>query len=152
MGQIIWLGISIALAVVGGIVLYFTFLKRSNNEKFEGFLGWMYDFLTFKKIFIEDFLKILYLVSAIFTTLVSFVFISKSFFHFLGILIGGNIVLRVTFELTLIMLLLCRNISDINGKFTRLNAHLIPEKEEKAETKKEKKESKKEESKEEVKE
>ena len=54
--------IAIVLAVVGGIALHFTFLKKSNNGKFKGFWGWMYDFLTFKKMLIENLLKILYLI------------------------------------------------------------------------------------------
>ena len=43
----IWVVISAILAVIGGIVLYFTFLSKKNEGKFTGFLGWMYDFLTF---------------------------------------------------------------------------------------------------------
>lgn len=57
----IWIIVSLVLAIVGGIVLYFTFLKKDNEGKYTGFLGWMYDFLTFKKLTIENVLKILYL-------------------------------------------------------------------------------------------
>ena len=62
----IWIIVSLVLAIVGGIVLYFTFLKKDNEGKYTGFLGWMYDFLTFKKLTIENVLKILYLICAIF--------------------------------------------------------------------------------------
>ena len=55
----IWIIVSLVLAIVGGIVLYFTFLKKDNEGKYTGFLGWMYDFLTFKKLTIENVLKIL---------------------------------------------------------------------------------------------
>lgn len=65
----IWIIVSLVLAIVGGIVLYFTFLKKDNEGKYTGFLGWMYDFLTFKKLTIENVLKILYLICAIFVTL-----------------------------------------------------------------------------------
>ena len=58
----IWIIVSLVLAIVGGIVLYFTFLKKDNEGKYTGFLGWMYDFLTFKKLTIENVLKILYLI------------------------------------------------------------------------------------------
>ena len=34
--------------------MYFTFLKKDNEGKYTGFLGWMYDFLTFKKLTIEN--------------------------------------------------------------------------------------------------
>ena len=42
---------------------------KKNEGKFTGFLGWMYDFLTFKKMVIENILKILYLILAEFITL-----------------------------------------------------------------------------------
>lgn len=148
MGQIVWLGISIALAVVGGLVLYFTFLRKSNDQKFKGFLGWMYDFLSFKKMFLEDFLRVLYLVSAIFVTLYSFALISTSFLNFILTLIVGNVILRVSFELMLLALVLCRNTTNISNKITNLEAHFIPAEERKPE-KKAKKEEPKEEAKEE---
>ena len=40
----VWIIISAVLAIVGGIVLYFTFLSKKNEGKFTGFLGWVYDF------------------------------------------------------------------------------------------------------------
>ena len=86
----IWIIVSLVLAIVGGIVLYFTFLKKDNAGKYTGFLGWMYDFLTFKKLTIENVLKILYLICAIFVTLSSFATISTSFIAFLLYLVVGN--------------------------------------------------------------
>ncbi len=138
-----WTIISAVVAIVGGFVLYFMFLKKSNDQKFKGFKGWMYDFLTFKKIFLEDFLKIVYLISAIFITLYSFALIGQSPLSFLMTLVVGNIGLRITFELILITLLICRNTTNISNKITNLEAHFIPE----AKVKEEKKEEKKEEEK-----
>ncbi len=140
MAEAIWTGVSIAVAVIGGLVLYFTYLRKSNDQKFKGFLGWMYDFLTFKKMFLEDFLKVLYLILAIGLTLFSFTAISQSFLLFLGILIGGNLSLRVTFELLLVALLICRNTTNISNKLTNLEAHFIPVEEKKEEPKEEPKE------------
>ena len=39
----IWTIVSVILAIIGGIVLYFTFLSKKNEGKFTGFLGWLYD-------------------------------------------------------------------------------------------------------------
>ena len=150
-----WTIISAIVALVGGFVLYFLFLKKSNDQKFKGFKGWMYDFLTFKKIFLEDFLKIVYLVSAIFITLYSFALIGQSPLNFILTLVVGNIGLRITFELILITLLICRNTTNISNKITNLEAHFIPEqkaKEVKEEKKEEKKAEKVEDKKEETKE
>ena len=74
----IWTIVSVILAIIGGIVLYFTFLSKKNEGKFTGFLGWLYDFLTFKKMMIENVLKILYIIVALFVTLSSFGLISIS--------------------------------------------------------------------------
>ena len=114
----IWLIISAVLAIVGGIVLYFTFLKKSNDGKFSGFLGWMYDFLTFKKMLIENLLKVLYLIVAVFITLSSFAVIGESFLLFLVSIIGGNLVTRIVYEFLLVALVICRNTTDINDKLT----------------------------------
>ena len=49
----VWLIVSVILAVVGGILIYFLFLSKKNEGKFKGFAGWLYDFLSFKKMFME---------------------------------------------------------------------------------------------------
>ena len=115
----IWIIVSLVLAIVGGIVLYFTFLKKDNEGKYTGFLGWMYDFLTFKKLTIENVLKILYLIFAIFVTLSSFATISTSFIVFLVYLVAGNLVVRIAYELILVRLIICRNTTEINKKLDK---------------------------------
>ena len=115
---LIWMIIAAVLAVVGGLVLYFTFLRRKNDEKFKGFLGWLYDFLTFKKMFIENLLKVTYLILALFVTLFSFG--TGSFLSFIVTLLLGNLAVRVTYEFSLILLVICRNTTDISKKLTNV--------------------------------
>lgn len=115
----VWIIISMVLAVVGGIVLYFTFLKKDNEGKYTGFFGWMYDFLTFKKLTIESVLKILYLICALFITLSSFAMISVSFLTFLVYFVVGNLVARISYELILVRLIICRNTTEINKKLDK---------------------------------
>ncbi len=118
-GNGVWVIIAAVLAVVGGIVLYFTFLSKKNEGKYTGFLGWMYDFLTFKKLVIENILKILYLIVAIFITLSSFSLISTSFLAFLSYLVIGNVIARVGYELFLVLLVICRNTTEISKKLDK---------------------------------
>ena len=118
-GNQVWVIVSLVLAVIGGIVLYFTFLRKSNEGKYEGFLGWLYDFLTFKKMVIENILKILYLIMAIFITLSSFAMISSSFLSFIMYLVIGNLVVRILYEFSLVILIICRNTTDINKKMDK---------------------------------
>ena len=110
---LIWTIISAVLALVGGIVLYFTFLRRKNDGKFKGFLGWMYDFLTFKKMFIENLLKVTYLILAIFVTLSSFG--TGSFLGFIATLVLGNLAVRIIYEFSLVLLGIYENTTQINN-------------------------------------
>ena len=120
-GNAVWVIISLVLAIVGGIVLYFTFLSKKNEGKYTGFLGWMYDFLTFKKMVIENILKILYLIIAMFITLSSFSVISTSFLAFIVYLVVGNLIARIGYELFLVVLIICRNTTEISKKLDKNN-------------------------------
>lgn len=118
-GASVWIIISLILAIVGGILIYFLFLSKKNEGKFTGFVGWLYDFLSFKKMFMEALLKILYLIVAIFITLSSFASIGTSFIAFLITLIVGNIVARLVYEFALLLLVICRNTTEINKKLSK---------------------------------
>lgn len=125
----IWSIVAGVLAVIGGITLYFTFLSKRNDGKFKGFLGWLREFLSFKKMFIEHLLRITYVILALYVTLSSFAVISN-FLFFLVYLIVGNITVRLIYEFSLILLIVCRNTTEINEKLSKV---AITSKDEKAE-------------------
>ena len=112
----VWGAIAFVIAVIGGIVLYCTFLRKGNRGQFKGFAGWLYEFLHFRKMTIEVVLKITYLILAIFITLGSFGLIPTSFAAFIGMLIIGNLVLRILYELSMITIQIWRNTKDINNR------------------------------------
>ena len=112
-GSTVWIILSVILAIAGGILVYFLFLSKKNEGKFTGFLGWLYDFLSFKKMFLEVLLKVTYLVVAIYITLSSFALIGTSFLGFLLQLVLGNVIARVVYEFSLILLVICRNTTEI---------------------------------------
>ena len=126
----VWSIIALVIAVVGGIALYFTFLNKKNDGKWTGFLGWLYNTLTFKNMIVETILKILHLVIAIFITLYSLGLIAVNIILALGLLVIGNIILRVCYEFMLLAIITCRNTSDINSKLNKI----IPDKKEDKET------------------
>lgn len=111
-----WMIVALILAVIGGILVYFLFLKKENENKFTGFVNYLYEFLSFKKMWLETILKVSYLILTIYITLMSFELIGKSFIAFLLTLVFGNIMLRVVYELSLILLTICRNTTEINKK------------------------------------
>lgn len=112
----IWVVISFVAAIVGGITLYFTFLSKNNDGEFEGFKRKLYDFLNFKTLTIEALLKICYLITSIFITLVSLGLIGTSFIAFIMLLVFGNLMIRVTYEFALLIILIYRNVKELNEK------------------------------------
>ena len=114
-GSIIWFIIAAVLAVVGGIVIYFLFVRTDKKED-NKYLAWFKDFANFKKMLIEPILKVTYLILAIFITLYSFGLIGVSFVAFLLTLTLGNILLRLVYETTLILLMIWKNTTEINKK------------------------------------
>lgn len=115
--------VCLILAVIGGIVLHFVFLSKKNENKFTGFVGWLYDFLSFKKLLLETVLKIIYLIAAVFITLFSLVTLfagpgnfGANFLSFLLTLSLGNVAIRIAYEFMLLLILICKNTSDISKK------------------------------------
>ncbi len=116
----VWTIVSFLVALCGGIVLYFTFLNPKNAENYTGITKKIYDFLSFKSRTLEAILKICYLVFAIFVTISSFSMISTSFVAFLLVLFLGNVIVRLVFEGTLLILMIYRKLCDINDKMAPL--------------------------------
>lgn len=114
-GSIVWFIIAAVLAVIGGIVIYFLFVRTDKKED-NKYLAWFKDFANFKKMLIEPILKVTYLILAIFITLYSFGLIGVSFVAFLLTLTLGNILLRLVYETTLILLMIWKNTTEINKK------------------------------------
>lgn len=114
-----WATPVLIISIVAAILIFFLFLTKKNEGKFKGFLGWMYDFLSFKKLTVEAILKIAYIAVALYITIMSFTTIGLSFGYFLGILIGGNILARVIYEVLLILVIICKNTTEINNKLSQ---------------------------------
>ena len=67
----------------------------------------------------ETLLKIIYIITALFITLSSFATIGSSFIGFLVTLVVGNVVARLVYEFALILLVICRNTTEINKKLAK---------------------------------
>lgn len=106
------------ISLVGAILIFFLFLTKKNEGKFKGFVAWTYDFLSFKKLVVEGILKIVYIGMALYITIMSFTVIGVNFGYFLLMLIGGNLLLRVVYEIMLVLLIVCKNTTEINKKMS----------------------------------
>lgn len=115
----VWFIISIVVAIIGGICLYFTVFSDKNEGKYTGFMAKLYDFIKFKKMYITTILKVSYLILAIYITLSSFALISTSFISFLVMLLVGNLIVRMLYEFSLVLLSIQENVSEINKKMKK---------------------------------
>ncbi len=114
-GVSVWLIIALILSLVGCFLIYFMFVKKGNKLK-NNKLEWLRSFLRFDKMLIETILKIAYIFTALLITLESFGIIGTSFISFLILLIGGNIIARVAYEASMILISIWQNTRDINKK------------------------------------
>lgn len=114
-GSLVWTVVSIILAIIGGILVYVLFINK-NNKLDNKLLVWLRDFLSFKNLLLETILKVTYVILAIFITLSSFNMIGINFLGFLLYLIIGNVILRIVYESSLMLLMIWKNTSEINKK------------------------------------
>lgn len=111
----IWMIIALVLAVVGGILVYFLFVKAKKEPKGK-FAKWLKDFLSFKIMWIEAFAKVFYYALTIFAILSSFAFLSMGgagFLMFLCTLILAPIFIRIGYESFIMFIMVWRNTKDI---------------------------------------
>lgn len=116
----IWIMVAAILSVIGGILVYFLFVKSKKEPKGK-FLKWLKDFLSFKIMWIEPILKVIYYIATIFVVLYSFVFFGMfnilggmAFLCFLLTLILGPIAIRLAYEATMMFIMIWRNTRDIS--------------------------------------
>lgn len=111
-GSFVWIIVSLILSIVGGVLVYFLFIKKDTKLKSK-FLQWLKSFLDFKVMWIESLLKVIYYMGTIFMILVSFAFIGDSFLVFLLCLVFGPVILRLIYEGFMMYIMIWRNTKDI---------------------------------------
>ena len=114
-GAGIWTIIAAILAIVGGILVFFLFVKSKNEPKGK-FAKWLKDFLSFKIMWIEPILKVVYYIATIFVALFSFTFLALGgvgILSFFLCLILGPIAVRLAYEMTMMFIMIWRNTRDI---------------------------------------
>lgn len=114
----VWAIVSLVLAIVGAILGYFMFVKPEKNYP-NKFVNWLRSFLNFNEMLIEPILKVTYMFIAIFITLGSFELIGSSFVGFLLTLIFGNLIMRVIYEASMMMVGIWKNTKEINNKLKK---------------------------------
>ncbi len=111
----IWGIIALILAIVGGILVYFLFVNAKTEPKGK-FLTWLKNFLSFKIMWIEGILKVIYYIATIFVILISFSFLGyggAGFLSFILCLVLGPICIRLVYEMAMMFIMIWRNTKDI---------------------------------------
>lgn len=108
----IWTIIAAILALVGGILVYFLFVKSKTEPKGK-FLKYLKEFLAFKTMWIEPVMKVFYYIATIFIVLFSFTFIGSSFLSFIICFLAGPIVIRLIYEMTMMFIMVWKNTQEI---------------------------------------
>ena len=117
------LGVAVVLAAILGVVLFFTFLKKNNEGKFSGLKGKIYNALTFNRFYAENIIKFLYVVAACVMTVVGIVYIVLgTFISGICIVLIGNVVLRISVELILMFIILCRKTVSMDRRLSKIEA------------------------------
>ena len=111
----IWIIIAGILAIIGGILTYCLFVRSKNKPKSK-FAQWLKDFLSFRIMWLEPILKVIYYIATIFIILFSFSFLSMGGYGvllFFLFLLLGPVLIRVTYEFTMMFVMIWRNTRDI---------------------------------------
>jgi len=110
------------ISIIAAVLVYFIFLNPKNEKKFKGFKNRLYNFLNFRSLFIEGFLKILYMALSVSVTVIGIIMFfygfseANFFWESIVLILGGNLVLRIIFESSLVFIMLFKNTNDIRKK------------------------------------
>lgn len=117
-----------ALLAIAATVLAFVFIvPEKRREKLNAFGKFLHDTCNFKYLVVEKLLQALYIFSTALVILNGFFLLFQSVYgHWLGgygilIMVVGPIVLRLLYELLMMMVLLVKNVIGINNKLKNQN-------------------------------
>ena len=117
------LAVAVILAVILGVVLFCTFMKKNNEGRFTGLKGKIYNALTFNRFYAENIIKFLYVIAACVITVIGLVYmVLVSFLAGACILLAGNVVLRIGMELVLMFIILCKKTVSIDKRLSGIEA------------------------------
>ena len=115
-GPMVWAVVALVLAIAGGIVLYYIFVKPKADPKNKTVKG-IKDFLSFKTMCIESLLKIFYYIMTIYVILTSFNLIGQqNILGFIAQLTLSPIVIRIGYETAMILVKIWRNTEKMAGE------------------------------------
>lgn len=108
--------IIIAFSIVITVLVYALFMDKKNEKNLDRNAKKIYDFFHFKKLYLEEILKICYLFSTVLINIIAFSTIMKDFISFIIIFMVGNISLRIVYELIFMFIHLHDDVRELKNK------------------------------------
>ena len=138
--------VALALGSIAGVVLtillYIKVLPRKNDGTFDKpIVQFLHDFFHFKKLYLEEVLKFVYVLATVATVCVgAFLLLGyqeswsyyggsskeSTFLYGLAMIVGGPISLRLGYEVVMMFILLVKNTIDINTKLPAKDEQTAP--------------------------
>jgi hypothetical protein len=116
--------ICLILAIIGAFVLLLAFLPKWKESRYKGSTLRIYKVLNFRETFGLSLLKLLYLISLIYTSLMGLVILfSFNFFFGLISIVVSNLFLRVVYEVFILIFSIHDNLSQINQNTAQIAAN-----------------------------
>lgn len=112
------------ISVIGTILSLIFITPERKRTELTGFLKVLHDIFNFNGLIIEVILKALYIFLTLYMILMGLfaMFDGAEFLQCLLVMVGGPIVIRIYFELVMMLVLLVKNVSSINKKMKDQNA------------------------------
>lgn len=104
-----WIIGLVVAAIAIGIIINFSFLRKSNEGKFKGFWGKVYDIFSMNRFYTEDIVKLLGVITFLIITFIGlYMIFTGEIAGGLLLIIFGNIAARLGYELIIMFAIVAR--------------------------------------------
>lgn len=106
--------LALIVIIAGGLALYFLFVRKPN--RFQGGVAKLHDALNFRTFYTERLLRALYSITVVAIIVYSVILLFRNFFGAILLFLLGNLIARIVYEYSLLLIVMCRNTQEINRK------------------------------------
>ena len=117
------IGLTIA-AIVIGIIVNATFLRRKNEGRFHGFWGRVYNCFSLNRFYSEGIIKLLSVVTFFVLTILGIYWIfNGSVFSGIMMIVFGNLGARICYELLMMFIIFCKKSVSIDKRLSTIEKY-----------------------------
>lgn len=108
--------VALLLAIAGTVLSYIFIIPKSKARELNKFWRFVHDTFNFKTLLVEHIFKALYVFLTIYMIAYGFCSMFVSFLMGILLMVLGPIVMRITYEMIMMFIILVKNTSDIRNK------------------------------------